>query len=233
MGRPPIPTGRIIAAALQLVDDEGAEALSMRTLAQRLNSSTATLYRHFPNRAALIIDVIDRVLGEVDLDPADMDTTWRQACRRLAQATFDALSRHRNVAPLLADHPPIGPNAMALREHWFAVMLHHGFPSPQAAYSVVMIARFALGFATQLVAPPATTAQIFAALRGADVASFPATAAVAHLLPVPLENSFALGMEMVIDGLGQLRGRNGAYPSKESRECVARVRPKGFEPPTF
>jgi AcrR family transcriptional regulator len=209
MGRPPIPTDRIIAAALQIVDDDGAAALSMRTLAQRLNSSTATLYRHFPNRAALIIDVIDRVLGEADLDPADMDTTWQQACRRLAQATFDALSRHCNVAPLLAEHPPIGPNAMALREHWFAVMLHHGFPPPQAAYSVVMLARYALGFATQLVAPLATTAQIFAALRGADVASFPATAAVAQLLPVPLEDSFALGMEMVIDGLGQQLGSKG------------------------
>lgn len=207
MGRPPIPGERIVAAALQIIDDEGAEALSMRNLAQRLNSSTATLYRHFPNRAALIVDVIDRVLGEVDLDSADMDTTWRQACHRLAHATFGALSRHRNVAPLLAEHPPIGPNAMALREHWFSVMLRHGFPSQPAAHGTVMLARYALGFATQLVAPPATTAQIFAALRGADMASFPATATVAHLLPVSLEDSFALGLDMILDGLGQLRDR--------------------------
>lgn len=206
MGRPPIPTGRIIDAALQIVDDDGAEALSMRTLAQRLGSSTATLYRHFPSRAALIVDVIDRVLGEIDLDTADLETaTWRPACRRLAHATFDALKRHRNVAPLLAEHPPIGPNAMALREHWFGVMLHHGFPPPTAAHSTVMLARYVLGFATQLVAPPATTAQIFAALRGADMASFPATAALAHLLPVELEDSFALGLDLILDGLSPLR----------------------------
>ncbi len=209
VGRPPIPAGRIIDSALTIVDDEGAAALSMRTLAQRLNSSTATLYRHFPNRSALIIDVIDRVLGEVDLDPVDMDSSWRQACHRLAHATFGALSRHRNVAPLLAEHPPIGPNAMALREHWFSVMLRHGFPSKPAAHGTVMLARYVLGFATQLVAPPATTAQIFAALRGADVASFPATATVAHLLPVQLEDSFDLGLEMILDGLSQLREPGG------------------------
>ena len=209
VGRPPIPAERIIATALQIVDDGGAETLSMRTLAQRLNSSTATLYRHFPNRASLIVDVIDRVLGEVELDTADMDTPWRQACRRLSHATFDALSRHRNVAPLLAEHPPIGPNAMALREHFFAVMLHHGFPPQPAAHSSVMLARYVLGFATQLVAPPATMAQIFAALRGADVASFPATASVALLLPVPLQDSFAFGLETILDGLGRLRDSQG------------------------
>lgn len=209
VGRPSIPAGRIITAALAIVDDEGSSGLSMRTLAQRLNSSTATLYRHFPNRAALVIDVIDLVLGEVDLDPADLDTDWRQACHRLAHATFGALSHHRNVAPLLAEHPPIGPNAMALREHWFSVMLHHGFPPQPAAHGTVMLARYALGFATQLVAPPATTAQIFAALRGADASSFPATASVAHLLPVPLEGSFGLGLEMILDGLSQLRQPKG------------------------
>jgi TetR/AcrR family transcriptional regulator, tetracycline repressor protein len=210
VGRPPIPAGRIIESALTIVDEEGAAALSMRTLAERLGSSTATLYRHFPNRSALVIDVIDRVLGEVDLDIADLDTTsWRQACQRLAHSTFDALSRHCNVAPLLAEHPPIGPNAMKLREHWFAVMLHHGFPPQPAAHSTVMLARYVLGFATQLVAPPATTAQIFAALRGADMASFPATATVAHLLPVRLEDSFALGLEMILDGLSELREPEG------------------------
>lgn len=210
VGRPPIPAGRIIESALTIVDEEGAAALSMRTLAERLGSSTATLYRHFPNRSALVIDVIDRVLGEVDLDIADLDTTsWRQACQRLAHSTFDALSRHCNVAPLLAEHPPIGPNAMRLKEHWFAVMLHHGFPPQPAAHSTVMLARYVLGFATQLVAPPATTAQISAALRGADPSGFPATATVAPLLPVPLEDSFALGLEMILDGLSQLREPGG------------------------
>ena len=52
---------------------------------------------------------------------------------------------------------------------------------------------------------PATTAQISAASRGADVASFPATAAVAHPRPVPLVDSFCPGLDMILDGLAQLR----------------------------
>ena len=42
-GRPPVPLERIVATALQIVDEEGADALSMRTLAQRLGSGTACL----------------------------------------------------------------------------------------------------------------------------------------------------------------------------------------------
>ena len=148
----------------------------MRTLAQHLGCSTATLYRHFPNRSALIIEVIDLVMGEVDLDAVDLSTSWQESCRRFSQATFDALSRHRNVAPLLAEHPPIGPHAMALRERRLEILLHHGFPPSLAADCVVMLARYALGFASQLVAPRATEAQISAALHSADPAIFPATA---------------------------------------------------------
>jgi TetR/AcrR family tetracycline transcriptional repressor len=91
--RPPLDNTAIIETALEIVDEGGAEALSMRSLAQRMNSSTATRYRHFPNRSALIIGVVDRVLGEVELDPAAFQTSWRQACGRLARATFEALGR--------------------------------------------------------------------------------------------------------------------------------------------
>ena len=53
-GRPRLDTGHIVDAAVKLVDDHGADALSMRSLAGHLGSSTATLYRHFPSRAALV-----------------------------------------------------------------------------------------------------------------------------------------------------------------------------------
>src|SRR2546430_1768414 len=62
-GRPCLPLDRIVATALRIVDEQGADALSMRSLAQALDSGTATLYRHFANRAELIAQVVDRVFG--------------------------------------------------------------------------------------------------------------------------------------------------------------------------
>src|ERR1700745_1748683 len=52
-GRPAIPLDRIVTTALQIVDDEGADALSMRTLAQRLDSGPPTLYRHVTGRGGI------------------------------------------------------------------------------------------------------------------------------------------------------------------------------------
>ncbi|CPV89629.1 Putative transcriptional regulator%2C TetR family [Mycobacteroides abscessus] len=109
-GRPPLPMETIIDAALRIVDEEGGEALSMRALARRLDSGTATIYRHFANRTEVVAHVVDRVFGEVQLDdPALARMPWQDACIVSSRALFDALRRHPNVAMLLADQIPVGP----------------------------------------------------------------------------------------------------------------------------
>ena len=42
-GRPALSVERIVSTAVELVDAEGVEALSMRALADKLESGTATL----------------------------------------------------------------------------------------------------------------------------------------------------------------------------------------------
>jgi AcrR family transcriptional regulator len=210
-GRPAVPLDRIVATALQIVDDEGADALSMRSLAQRLESGTATLYRHFANRAALIAQVIDRVFGEVDLNAEEVSAApWRESCQMVAQAMFDALSRHKRVAPLLVEQVPIGPNAMALREKGIALLLDNGFPAQLAVRSYATLSHYVLGFAIQLngdgAAGQIDDAQLSAIFRGLDPSEFPATAAVADSMPVPLEDEFAFGLELILEGLSRLRG---------------------------
>jgi AcrR family transcriptional regulator len=43
----------IVAAALELLEQEGAEALSMRKIADRVGIRAASIYKHFPNKEAL------------------------------------------------------------------------------------------------------------------------------------------------------------------------------------
>ena len=210
-GRPAIPLDRIVTTALEIVDDEGADALSMRTLAQRLDSGTATLYRHFTGRADLIAHVVDRVFGSVEIDPAQLSAMpWRQACKTAAYAMFDVLRRHRNVAPLLGADVLIGPNAMAGREGLIAILLDNGFPPVLAARSYATLARYILGFAIQLSGhrddlDDAGLSQFF---HNLDPRQFPATVKVADSLPVPLEDEFAFGLELIIDGLAQTLARS-------------------------
>ncbi len=208
-GRPALPLDRILAVALELVDEHGADALSMRSLAQRLESGTATLYRHFANRSELVAKMVDRMLGEVALDPPTVAALpWQQACTSFAQHMFDALGRHGNVAPLLIGHVPMGPNALAQREQILSVLLDNGFPPVVAAHAYATLARYVLGFAIQLSGSPAAgqDAELAAAFHELDPSRYPATVAVADDLPVPLEDEFAYGLRLIVAGLERLRG---------------------------
>ena len=199
---------RILTAALELLDEQGAEALSMRSLAHRLGSGTATLYRHFASRSELVSMVIDHILGEVELEAERVAALpWQQACILFAQYMFDGLSRHGNVAPLLIEYTPMGPNALAIRERCLTVLLDNGFAPAVAAHAYATLARHVLGFALQL--PGAGTVDEDAALSAAfhrlDRSRYPATAAVADDLPVPLAEEFAFGLQLIVTGLERQR----------------------------
>jgi TetR/AcrR family transcriptional regulator, tetracycline repressor protein len=205
-----VPLERIVATALQIVDEEGSEALSMRTLAQRLGSGTATLYRHFDNRAALVAHVVDRMFGVVELNGEELLAMgWQQALRTVAHTMFDALARHRNAARLLVEQVPLGPNAMALRERCAAVLLNSGFPPRVAAHAYATLARYVLGFAVQVNghggAGQPDDAQLSAVFKSMDPELFPATVAVAGSMPVPIEEEFSFGLELLLSGLTRLR----------------------------
>jgi AcrR family transcriptional regulator len=209
-GRPALPVDRILAAAVELVDEQGPEALSMRSLAQRLESGTATLYRHFSNRSELVSMVIDKILGEVDLGGDKLAAMpWQGACILFAQNIFDALSRHGSIAPLLVEYTPMGPNALAHRERCLAVLLDNGFSTAVAARAYATLARYVLGFAIQLSSVPAAgdqrDAELSVAFHRLDPSRFPATVTVADALPVPLGDEFAFGLRLIVAGLERLR----------------------------
>jgi len=199
----------IISAAVSLADEAGADALSMRALAQRLDSGTATLYRHFGNRTELVANVVDRVLGEVDLDAQELRrVNWRDACARIAHSMFYALSRHLNICPLLVGEIPMGPNAMRLREYTIAALLDNGFSSKLAARSWATLGRFVVGFAMQARGHGAAVGikdpRFHSMFRDLDATQFPATARVAKSLPVSLEDEFTFGLDLILDGLSQM-----------------------------
>ncbi|OBJ54832.1 TetR/AcrR family transcriptional regulator [Mycobacterium sp. 1423905.2] len=197
---------RILATALEIIDEQGADALSMRSLAQRLGSGTATLYRHFAGRAELVAMVVDRMLGEVKIDTAEL--SWQEACTSLARRMFDALERHGNLAPLLIGHVPTGPNALAQREFLLSVLLRNGFASVTAAHAYATLSRYVLGFAIQAsrsAAAERDDADVSATFRDLDPAQYPATVAVADELPVPLAEEFNFGLQLIVAGLAQLR----------------------------
>ncbi len=215
-GRPRLPREDIVAAALAILDEEGPDGLSLRALANRLESGTATLYRHFDSRADLLAAVVDRVLGDMQLRvDVVAGMSWQEACRALARALFDVLRKHRNAAPLLARQIPLGPNAMVQRERALALLLGHGFSPELAVGAYTTISRHVLGFAMQLggrapLDEHMEAVLVSARVRDLDPATYPATVALADAMPVPLETEFEFGLDLLIAGLESARSRETA-----------------------
>jgi AcrR family transcriptional regulator len=204
-GRPPLGLRRIIDAAIEILDDEGADALSMRRLATRLGSSTATLYRHVNSKDEILAHITDRILGETHLDGAPYPT-WQEACRAGARALYTTLTEHPNAIPVLAKQVPAGPNALDARERSIAVLLAAGFPPGLAARGYTALAHFVIGFASQEpldeTADPGRASRLRDYYRSLDPRSFPATTTVADVLPgATIDEEFQFGLELIVDGL--------------------------------
>jgi AcrR family transcriptional regulator len=128
----------VLAAALEIIDRDGAEGLSMRRLARALNRDPMILYRHAPNKAALLDGVAETVLAQLRVNPADPD--WAAQLRAIARDYRRLALAHPHVVPLLVTRPLATPLALrpqgTLRplEDVLALLTGAGFSGPDALH---------------------------------------------------------------------------------------------------
>jgi AcrR family transcriptional regulator len=131
--RVPITLGRIVAAALDLIDRKGLGELSMRNLATELRTGTTTLYRNVSGKDEVLVLVADAVLGEARLPRPVDGMGWREVLEELSRSMRTALSSHPNVSALFATAVPVGPNSLRSRELVLGVLRERGFDEALAA----------------------------------------------------------------------------------------------------
>ncbi|MFC0446807.1 TetR/AcrR family transcriptional regulator C-terminal domain-containing protein [Rhodococcus jostii] len=105
----PITRERILACALDLIDRDGIDGLSMRRLGKALGRDPMTLYRHAPNKAALLDGVAESVLGQLEVDTGAGE--WTAQLREVARGFRRLALAHPQVVPLLVTRPlstPLG-----------------------------------------------------------------------------------------------------------------------------
>ena len=93
----------VLTAALEIIDRDGTDALSMRRLARALNRDPMILYRHAPNKAALLDGVAETVLAQLHVDSADPD--WAGQLRDVARRYRALALAHPHVVPLIVTRP--------------------------------------------------------------------------------------------------------------------------------
>jgi AcrR family transcriptional regulator len=128
----------VLATALEIIDRDGADGLSMRRLARALDRDPMILYRHAPNKAALLDGVAEIVLAQLEVDPADPD--WAGQLRAVARDYRALALAHPHVVPLLVTRPLATPLALrppgTLRplEDVLALLIRAGFSGADALH---------------------------------------------------------------------------------------------------
>jgi AcrR family transcriptional regulator len=183
----------------------------MRALADRLGSSTATLYRRVSGKDEILTYVADRLLGEVATvararEPA---STWDAGVIAGAESLFEVLRAHPKAVVLFLGQVPAGPNALLARERALAALLAAGLPPPLAAQIYTAVARYVIGFGLQLSEEALTSQRadddLSALYRSLDPCRFPATVSAAASLPRPLAEEFHFGLELILRGVRELQ----------------------------
>src|SRR4051794_7838857 len=80
----------VIDVALAIVDEDGLEGLSMRRVADRLETGPASLYAHVANKDELTELVYDRVLAEVQVQQPDR-RRWEEQLKDALRQLYDVL----------------------------------------------------------------------------------------------------------------------------------------------
>ncbi len=128
----------ILAAALDIIDRDGVDGLSMRRLARALDRDPMILYRRAPNKAALLDGVAEMVLAQLTVDSGDPD--WAGQLRAVARDYRALALAHPNVVPLLVTRPlstPLGlrpPGTLRPLEDILTLLTRAGYSGPDALH---------------------------------------------------------------------------------------------------
>jgi AcrR family transcriptional regulator len=198
--------GVIVDAALELVAQQGLDAVTLRKVADRLDTGPASLYVYVESRDELLERMLDRALSEVPEVPVK-HKRWRRRLIELFTEMLDALDRYPGIAQAALGSPLSLPAAATIGDNALGLLREGGLDEQSALW-----ARDALVLFTVATAVQNATRQRPPSSHGARVASpvaadSPPPAAVADLAPdddvgdgPDTDDQFAFSLNAIIRG---------------------------------
>jgi AcrR family transcriptional regulator len=212
--RDPISKEAIVAAAIRLMDAEGFDALSMRRIAEELDTGAASLYWHVGSKDGLLDLVFDELIGEVTVPDPD-PPRWREQVKDLARAQRAGTLRHPYVVRVSIGRIPMGPNALVFSERTLAILRAGGLPPRLAVRASHLLISTVNGFTIDETGvsgtgPDGAPAADAAAAAGSYLATlpperFPNLVSLAQeFADADRDARFELLIDIFVDGLARL-----------------------------
>ena len=209
--RAPLSRERLLRGAIAIADAEGIGALTMRSLAHKVDVKPMTLYHHVANKDEILDAIVDLVFSEIDLPPADIG--WRTAIRHRTHSSRAALRRHPWATPMMQSRTSPGPATLRHHDWVIETFRRAGFSWEMTAHAFSLVDAYLYGFALQEHAMPFDTPDQVPEIAEAMMAQIPPEAyphltafTVAHVLKPGYDygNEFGYGLDAILDALERL-----------------------------
>lgn len=199
----------MLEAAIQVADRGGAEAITMRRVAQELGVEAMSLYHHVPNKDAILDGVVDAVYAAIAL-PKPNAENWRDAIRAHAEETRNVLARHSWAVGLLDSRPNPGMATLKRNDAVLGVFREAGFSLETAAHAISLLDSYVDGYVMQEAALPMRTNDELEDLAANILEQLPteelpylAEMIADHVLQPGYDyaQEFGYGLDLILDGL--------------------------------
>lgn len=211
--RRPLNRDRVLQAAVELADEVGIDAVTMRGLADVLGVEAMSLYNHVANKDDLLDGMVDIVFGEIDLPSG---TDWKKAMRLRAISARQVLRRHRWAIGRMESRRSPGPATLRHHDAVLACLRDGGLSMELTAHAYAVLDSYIYGFALQEATLPFDDGAGTAELAQEILAPLPLDAyphlvefMTDHALQPGYEfgNSFEVGLDLILDSLSRTASR--------------------------
>jgi len=212
--RAPLSRERVIDAALQIIDNEGVDAVSMRRIAATLGVQAMSLYNHVGGKADVLDGVTEFIATDMGLS-RQSGRGWEDGIRSVAYAFRRASLRHPRAVELVLTRQLSSPAALPVINCSLAVLLDHGFDEAAAVHALRLLLAFQVGSLLREFHAPGFGSEAGEAGEEDEESvderrqhladsGFPAVAKLApRLAEIDHAAEFTFGLELLIDALRQ------------------------------
>lgn len=145
--REPLTRSRIVARAVEMIDDGGADGLTMRGLAGSLGVDPMAVYHHLPNKAAMVREAVEAVLAGCE-SPVPTGT-WKARVRAVCRSFHRLAREHPGVFPLLCLQWATVPSGRRVKEALRSALSESGLSDRDVGRATSAFLGYAAGFALE------------------------------------------------------------------------------------
>ncbi|OXM54199.1 TetR/AcrR family transcriptional regulator [Amycolatopsis alba] len=200
--KPALTRDGIVATAVGILREEGLRKVTMRRLAQELDTGAASLYVYVRNAAELHAAILDELLGTIPSPSSEGG--WRDRLERLLTAYTSMLLEYPGLALSALVARPSGENYLRLVEDLLALLAEGGVSAERRAWGIDILLQHATSTAAEHAdqESPEDWDALARAVRDADETAYPQIAAhSADLLTGRPAQRMSWGLQVLITGI--------------------------------